>query len=164
MKKYGAEPKVMGGDRFILLGDAFSFVDPVFSTGVHFALTSASKGAEVVDSYLRGESQYGKRLVQFERDVRNGLASISWFIYRFTQPAFEQLFVYPRQNIRRIFRMEHAVLALLAGDIFKNSSLDPRLWLFKMFYFLFNLMLPKRNFAAYIRRRRSVHEQIEIDA
>ncbi len=155
--------KVMGGEGFILLGDAFSFVDPVFSTGVHFALNSAIKGAEVVDAYLRGGNRYRKRLRHFEKEVRNGLASISWFIYRFTQPAFEQLFVYPKQNVRRMFQMEHAVLSLLAGDIFKNANLEPRLWLFKTIYFVFSLMVPQRNFAAYNRRRRSVSERVEID-
>lgn len=156
--------KIMGGEGFILLGDAFSFVDPVFSTGVHFALNSAIKGAEVVDTYLRGANHYHRHLGQLEKEVRNGLASISWFIYRFTQPAFEQLFVYPRQNVRRVFHMEQAVLSVLAGDIFKNATPQPRLWLFKLIYFVFSLMVPQRNFAAYSRRKRSVNERVEIDA
>jgi flavin-dependent dehydrogenase len=42
----------MYGPRYILIGDAFAFVDPVFSSGVYLAMTSASGAAEAVDHGL----------------------------------------------------------------------------------------------------------------
>ena len=41
------------GDNFILLGDAFAFIDPVFSSGVWLAMNSAATGVEVVEARLR---------------------------------------------------------------------------------------------------------------
>jgi len=153
--------RLMGGDRFIIVGDAFAFVDPVFSSGVHFALNSAFEGAEVVDAHLHGSSDFRKRASKFERTVGEGLSVLSWFIYRFNQPAFEQLFVYPRENFRRAFRMEQAILSVLAGDVFRKRTLQLRLWLFKTIYFVFCLFIPRENFAVYQLRKRSVNEKLQ---
>ena len=43
----------MVGERYIMVGDAFAFIDPVFSSGVMLAMNSAFLGAEVVDAWLR---------------------------------------------------------------------------------------------------------------
>ena len=48
---YVAEPLV--GDTHILVGDAACFVDPLFSSGVHLALSSALLGAAYVTTALR---------------------------------------------------------------------------------------------------------------
>ncbi|MDE2746330.1 MAG: tryptophan 7-halogenase [Chloroflexota bacterium] len=41
------------GDRFILVGDAACFIDPLFSSGVHLAMSSAVLAAAYVTSALR---------------------------------------------------------------------------------------------------------------
>ena len=46
---YSYHSERMYGDRHIMLGDAFAFVDPVFSSGVMLAMNSAFLGAEAVD-------------------------------------------------------------------------------------------------------------------
>jgi flavin-dependent dehydrogenase len=152
--------RLMRGDRFIVVGDAFAFVDPVFSSGVHFALNSAFEGAEVVDAYLRRSSDFHKRALKFERSVKRGLAGFSWFIYRFNQPAFEQLFMDPRENFRRAFHMDQAIISLLAGDVFRKRTIEIRLWLFKTIYFIVCLLIPRQNFDTYRLRKRSVTERI----
>ena len=43
----------MTGDRCLMLGDAFAFVDPIFSSGVLLAMKSAFFGADAVDACLR---------------------------------------------------------------------------------------------------------------
>ena len=40
------------GERFLMLGDAYAFIDPVFSSGVFLAMQSAFDGAEVVGKAL----------------------------------------------------------------------------------------------------------------
>ena len=40
------------GDRYLMLGDAFTFIDPMFSSGVFLAMQSAFDGAEVVAAAL----------------------------------------------------------------------------------------------------------------
>ena len=74
-----------------MVGDAFAFIDPVFSSGVHLALNSGTVGAGVVDAFLRGVPNYADLQKSFEVRVRRGINTFSWFIHRFNQPAFEVL-------------------------------------------------------------------------
>ena len=78
----------MSGDGYLMVGDAFAFIDPVFSSGVHLALNSGTRGGKVVDAYLRKSPEYAAQLQEFERMVRRGIKTFSWFIHRFNQPAF----------------------------------------------------------------------------
>jgi len=45
---YSYRSKRMMGKDYIILGDAYAFIDPMFSTGVYVAMSSAFFGAEVV--------------------------------------------------------------------------------------------------------------------
>jgi flavin-dependent dehydrogenase len=146
----------MSGEGYIMVGDAFAFIDPVFSSGVHLALNSATLGAEVVDAHLRSSPDYGHRLREFERTVRLGVKTYSWFIYHFTQPAFRHLFM----SEGSIFKMEEAVLSILAGDAFGKSPTRLPIFLFKIAYYLVYLFNFRENWAAFQRRVGGVPETV----
>jgi flavin-dependent dehydrogenase len=141
--------ETMSGDGYLMVGDAFAFIDPVFSSGVHLALNSGTIGAGVVDAYLRGSPDYPVRLKQFERLVRRGIDTFSWFIHRFSQPAFQALFV----STRRPPKIERAVLSLLAGDVFAQSKARFPLFLFKVVYYAVFVLNWKENWAVARRRK-----------
>lgn len=141
--------ETMSGDGYLMVGDAFAFIDPVFSSGVHLALNSGTIGAGVVDAYLRGSPDYPVRLKQFERLVRRGINTFSWFIHRFNQPAFQALFV----STRRPPKIERAVLSLLAGDVFAQSKARFPLFLFKVVYYAVFVLNWKENWAVARRRK-----------
>ena len=153
---YSYRRTTMSGDGYIMVGDAFAFIDPVFSSGVHLALNSATLGAEVVDAHLRTSPDYGRRLVDFERTVRLGVKTYSWFIYHFTQPAFRQLFMSEGSR----FKMEEAVLSILAGDAFGKSPTRWPIFLFKIAYYLVYLFNFRENWAAFRRRVRGVPDTV----
>ena len=123
---YAAER--MTGSNFILLGDAFAFIDPVFSSGVYLAMKGAFLGAEAVSVCLRGQPAEAERARRrFEAEVRDALTRFSWYIYRVNTPAMRDLFMAPRN----FFRMREALLSLLSGDVFGRSPIRSRLLLFK---------------------------------
>jgi flavin-dependent dehydrogenase len=140
----------MSGDRHILIGDAFAFVDPVFSSGVLLAMNSAFLGADVVEAALHGRADAARLRRRFEREVRFGLRQFSWFIYRMTSPAMRKLFMAPRNYLR----MQEALLSLLAGDLFRGTPIQWSLRAFKAVYYLTTLLDVKTNLAAWQRRRR----------
>lgn len=150
--------ETMSGDGYLMIGDAFAFIDPVFSSGVHLALNSGTLGATVVDAYLRRSPDYATQLKEFERMVRRGITTFSWFIHRFTQPAFQQLFV----STRRPPKVERAVLSLLAGDVFTQSKARLPLFLFKLFYYAVFILNWKENWAV-ARRRKEVTRHTVTD-
>jgi len=142
--------ETMSGDGYLMIGDAFAFIDPVFSSGVHLALNSGTLGAGVVDAYLRQSPDHASKLREFERMVRRGINTFSWFIHRFTQPAFQSLFV----STNRPPKIERAVLSLLAGDVFSQSRTRVPLFLFKVCYYTVFMLNWKENWAVARRRKR----------
>ena len=137
----------MSGHNFIMLGDAYAFIDPVFSTGVFIAMKSAFLGADAVTACLhqpRAEADRAQR--RFETEVRAALARFSWYIYRINSPAMRDLFMAPRNY----FRMQEAMLSLLSGDVFDHSPIHSRLLLFKgVFYIKTFLLRQARRFRAW---------------
>lgn len=144
----------MSGEGYIMLGDAFAFIDPVFSSGVYLAMNSAFLGADAVDQCLREPARAARILQQFDTRIRRGLATFSWFIYRITTPVFRDLFMYPKD----VFRIEQAMMSLLAGDIFRPSPVHSRLVMFKTVYYVKSLLNARRSFTAWRKRRRAVRD------
>jgi flavin-dependent dehydrogenase len=139
------------GKNHIMIGDAFAFVDPMFSSGVLLAMTTGEKGAETVDLCLREPARARAQLRHFERVARHGPREYSWFIRRATQPIVRDLFMEPANHLR----MKEAVLSVLAGDIYGRTPMWLSLRCFKALYYLILLAHPLR--ALEIFRRRQVN-------
>lgn len=129
---YSYRASRMCDEGYILLGDAYAFVDPVFSTGVHLAMSSAELGAKAVDACLRRGTMQVPEIKVFEKEVRRAIRRISWFIHRFTTPAIHDLFMAPRSA----FGMEQAVISMLAGRVFGPRRQVLPLLLFKAVYYV----------------------------
>src|SRR5215469_4629177 len=146
---YSYKSRRMSGRSFIMVGDAFAFIDPVFSTGVYLAMTMAFLGADAVDDCLKAPVHAPRRLARYEREARRGLAAFTWYIYRIRMPAFRNLFMSPRNY----FRIEEAVLSLLAGDVFGRSPIGARLLAFKLIYYVNRALVSLSGLAHSMRRR-----------
>ncbi len=142
------------GDNFILLGDAFAFIDPVFSSGVWLAMNSAATGVEVVEARLREPAREPSRRREFDRVMRRGPKQFSWFIYRVTNPTMRDLFMGPSNALR----MKSALLSVLAGDIFGRTPLAGPLAAFRAVYYAFSFLNLRRSIAAWRRRAVNIRE------
>jgi flavin-dependent dehydrogenase len=140
------------GPNYLLLGDAFAFIDPVFSSGVWLAMHSAVVGTEAVDACLREPRRAARELRHFDRVMRHGPKTVSWFIYRVSNPTMRDLFMFPRNTLR----MKEALLSVLAGDIFGRTPIWWPLRAFKLLYALVSLGNPRRSLAAFRRRNANV--------
>ncbi|MDJ0905757.1 MAG: NAD(P)/FAD-dependent oxidoreductase [Woeseiaceae bacterium] len=128
----------MMGDGFLMIGDAFAFVDPVFSSGVHLAMSSAERGIDVARTWLDGDRRaYKKACRRYERITRRGLETFAWFIYRFRTPTMSYLFSNPKNS----FRLVEGVVSMLAGDVFTNRAVRRRLIMFKGVYAFVTLLM-----------------------
>ena len=67
-----------------------------------------------MDTWLRDRRAAQPLMKRFDRDIRHGIRSFSWFIYRMTSPAMRNLFLNPHNPLR----MQEALLSLLSGDLF----------------------------------------------
>jgi flavin-dependent dehydrogenase len=144
------------GANYLLLGDAYTFIDPMFSSGVMLAMNSAVAGADTIDQCLRAPARAQQALQSFERLMRRGPKAYSWFIYRVTNPTMCEMFMGPSNMLR----MKEALLGLLAGDIFGKTPIWTSLRAFKLFYYLISLANLKRSLGA-LRRRTSNIKPVE---
>jgi hypothetical protein len=145
----------------LLLGDAYAFIDPVFSSGVSLGMNSAFVGADVVDTCLRQPDKAVLALKHFNHTMKHGAKEFSWFIYRVTNPAMRNLFM----TLRNYFRVRETLLLVLAGDIFGKTPIWRSLLAFKAIYFLTSLAHLRRTVMAWKRRRlniRTLEEAEEI--
>lgn len=142
------------GPSHLLIGDAFSFIDPVFSSGVMLAMQGGFAGAQAVDTCLREPARAARALAQFDRQVRKGPREFSWFIYRVTHPTMRDMFMAPRN----VCRVKEALLSMLAGDIYGKTPIWPSLLVLKAIFHLGSALNFKRSLAAMRLRKRNIRE------
>jgi len=127
---YSYDSARIGGPGWVLIGDAFAFLDPVFSSGVFLAMSGAETAAALVDAALREPKREASLLRKFEKRQRAGIDRFSFFIYRFNGPVMRQMFRQPRNT----WQLEQGVISMLAGDLFDTPKVLWRLRLFKLVY------------------------------
>ncbi len=140
------------GSNYLLLGDAYTFIDPVFSSGVLLAMQSAFVGADTVDTCLRQPQQAAAAMKKFDRAMRVGPKIFSWFIYRVTNPTLRNMFMEPRNY----FRVQEALLSVLAGDLFGKTRIGGPLLVFKGFYYATSIANFGRTWKAWRMRRNNI--------
>jgi flavin-dependent dehydrogenase len=145
------------GANYLLVGDAYSFIDPVFSSGVMLAMHGGMAAAEALHTLRTEPARARAALKRFDRLARHGPREFSWFIYRVTNPTLRELFLGPRNALR----MEEALLSVLAGDIFGRTPIWGRLRLFKALYYLMSWANLGRSLRA--RRRRAANIRTEAE-
>jgi len=124
------------GEGFMLIGDAFGFVDPVFSSGVLLAMTGGTLGADVAHAWLDNAAE-GRRLArQAEHQLSRGMDRLGWLIYRINDPVIRRMLMSPNN----MFRMRDGVVSLLAGNFDDRISLRLPLLAFKGGYHLLSLV------------------------
>jgi flavin-dependent dehydrogenase len=129
---YSYDSRRIGGPGWVLVGDAFAFIDPVFSSGVYLAMCGAEQAAQAVDRALREPGAEKALLRGLERRQRRGIRRFSFFIYRFNDPVMTRLFRQPSNRLK----IEQGVISMLAGDLFDAPRVLLRLHLFKLVYAL----------------------------
>jgi flavin-dependent dehydrogenase len=149
---YSYECNLSHGENFLMVGDAYAFVDPMFSSGVMLAMNSGVEGAKTVDTCLRQPARGAAALKKYHRMMHKGPREYSWFIYRVTGPMMRNLFMAPRN----VLRMKEALLSLLAGDIFGKSHIGFSLRAFKTLYYLACVFSPRHSLAALRQREKNI--------
>jgi flavin-dependent dehydrogenase len=110
-KDFSYSASQYAGDRWILAGDAGSFLDPVFSTGVSIAMESGIEAAAELDRALRSNDYSARSFAAFSNRQRRRYEAFRRFVIGFYSPAFRDLFFDPEPP-RSMFQ---AVVTVLSG-------------------------------------------------
>jgi flavin-dependent dehydrogenase len=106
-------------DRFVAIGDAAGFLDPIFSTGVFIAMRSAELAATTIQRAFQQQDFRRHRLQGYETQLRRGMAPFLAFIRHFYDPACLDVLFAPRPPLRTY----QAVLWVLSGAAFDHRPL-----------------------------------------
>ncbi len=130
---YSYASRQLAGDRYLLVGDAYAFIDPIFSSGVMLAMSGGRLAADAIGVWLDDPARARPLFKTYERKVRHGLSELSWLIYRINDPVFRDMLLAPSNR----FRMREGLTAILAGNIHGDASLRVPMAAFRSaFYFL----------------------------
>jgi FADH2-dependent halogenase len=109
---YSYLARTIAGDRWLAVGDASCFLDPIFSTGVLLAMQGGLEAGEAIDAGLRAGDLSAPRFAAYERAVRRRYRYFRRFVIGFYDPYFRRLLF---RRSRRLGIYE-AVLSALSGN------------------------------------------------
>lgn len=113
-KDFSYTSKQAAGDGWLLVGDAFGFIDPVYSSGVFLALKSGEWAADAIHDALESGDVSASRLGAWQPAFREGVENFRGLVYAFYEPSFSFggfLREHPEYSTN--------VVDILIGDVFK---------------------------------------------
>jgi len=85
---YSYRSKHCADDGLLLIGDAFAFLDPVFSSGVFLALKSGELGADAVDKALEEGNVAAEQFNDYGQTMKQGIEAMRKLVYAFYDAEF----------------------------------------------------------------------------
>ncbi|MDB5390303.1 MAG: tryptophan halogenase [Planctomycetaceae bacterium] len=114
-KEYSYRSKKAAGDGWVLVGDAFGFLDPLYSSGVLLALKSGQLAADAVIEGLGKGDTSGAQLGKWEPGFVQGMDRMRRLVCEFYDGFSFGKFV------QRYPQHKGSITDLLIGDLFKDS-------------------------------------------
>jgi flavin-dependent dehydrogenase len=107
------------GDRFLMVGDAAAFIDPLFSTGVLMAVYGARFAAEAIDNALKDGDTSAERFAAYQEHAIRGADLFKRLVHEFYGESLRKLLLQSAENPT----MCAVITSLLAGDVYR-----PAIW------------------------------------
>ncbi len=114
-REYSYRTRQAAGDGWVLVGDAFGFLDPLYSSGVLLALTSGAMAADAVTAGLAAGDTSEQQLRSWEAEYVRGMERMRRLVMEFYNG-----FSFGR-FIRRHPDLKGLVTDVLIGDLFKDD-------------------------------------------
>jgi FADH2 O2-dependent halogenase len=115
---YSYSMREICGDRFVMIGDAARFVDPIFSTGVSIALNSSRFASRDIITACQTGDFRKESFSTFEATIRRGVKN--W--YNFISLYYRLNVLFTAFILDKRYRL--GVLKLLQGDVYDEDEPD----------------------------------------
>lgn len=115
-KEFSYRSGQVAGDGWVMVGDAFGFLDPIYSSGVYLALKSGEEAADAIHRALEANDPSAERLSDFGADFVEAMNAIRKLVYAF----YTKDFSFAR-FLRSFPEHRHALVDLLTGNIYQRD-------------------------------------------
>ncbi len=102
------------GDGWVLVGDAFGFLDPMYSSGVFLALKGGEAAADSINEALALGDTSGAQLSKWGDDLSDGMQVVRKLVYAFYTPTFSF-----GKFVKHYPQHKDDITAILVGEVFK---------------------------------------------
>ena len=118
-RDFSYRARQIAGDGWVIVGDAFGFIDPIYSTGVLLALKGGEMAADaILDSLERGDLS-GERLGRFGLEFTEGMEALRRLVYAYYAEGFSfAKFLKAHPHCRR------DIIMLLTGNVYREPLGD----------------------------------------
>jgi flavin-dependent dehydrogenase len=106
----------IAGDGWVMVGDAYGFLDPIYSSGVFLALASGEMAADAIVAGLEADDVSGARLGAFQKRYLKGIRALRKLVYAF----YDKEFSFAR-FLERFPDCREPVVDLLVGNVFRKD-------------------------------------------
>ncbi len=114
-KEYTYRSRQSAGNGWVVVGDAFGFLDPLYSAGVLLALTSGQRAADAINEGLESGDLSGTQLGRWEKDFVAGMERMRRLVCEFYDGFSFGKFV------RKHPDMKDLLTDVLIGDVFREE-------------------------------------------
>lgn len=113
--EYSYRSRHCAADGLVLAGDAFAFLDPVFSSGVFLALRGGELAGEAVDKALTAGDASASRFVEYGAQMCHGIESMRKLVYAFYDHEFSF-----REFVSQYPDLKGDMTDCLMGNLFRD--------------------------------------------
>lgn len=115
LKEFSYRSRQAAGDGWVLVGDAFGFLDPLYSSGVLLALKSGELAADAIADALAAGDTSAERLGRWQSDFERGMDRMRRLVVAYYDGFSFGHFV------KRFPHLRGFITDLLVGDLFDDK-------------------------------------------
>jgi flavin-dependent dehydrogenase len=115
--EYSYRSRYCAADGLVLVGDAFAFLDPVFSSGVFLALRSGELAADAVDDALTAGNVSASQFSDYGAQLCKGIEAMRKLVYTFYNHDFSF-----RRFMDRYPHLHGDLTDCLMGNLFRDFT------------------------------------------
>lgn len=114
-KDFSYRARRMAGEGWVLVGDAFCFLDPMYSSGVYLALKSGEMAADAIAGAFAQGDFSAKQLGSFGPELVRGMEAVRKMVYAFYAKDFSFA-----EFLKRHPECKQGVIDVLSGNLFSD--------------------------------------------
>ncbi len=116
IRAYGSKTRDFFGNRWVLAGNAFGFIDPIFSSGVTMALVSGEMAGELIAKQVKGQKVDWNK--EYLTPIQSGLDVFKSFVDWWYDGTLQKIFFAEKPDEL----IKNQICSILAGYVWDDTN------------------------------------------